>query len=56
MTVTVIFKKMPGPRQVQSITYRIETDETDILSAVAEAIEQAVKVTSVKIAEVRVKL
>jgi len=54
MKVTIVFKQMTGPHQIESITYRIEGD--DILSAVVKAMEQAAKVTTVQIAEVRVKL
>lgn len=54
MKVTVIFKQTTGPVQYESITFRIDND--DILTVIVKAMEQAAKVTSVPIAEIRVVL
>ena len=45
---------MPGPSQVDSITYRI--DIGDIFEVLVKAMDQAAKVTSIPIAEIRIVL
>lgn len=54
MIVTVIFKETKGPAQFKSVSLRIDTE--DIAEAVMQAIDQAQKVASIPIEEVKIKL
>ena len=50
MKVTVWFRRAPGPVQVISVTYRI--DSVDVPQAVTMALEQAEKLTTVAVARI----
>lgn len=52
MNVTVHFKLAPGPKQITEITLRIETD--DFVDAMAQAINQALTITTVEIDRITV--
>lgn len=47
MTITINFVKMPGDKQIESITLRVDT--WDYALAVAQAVEFAKTVTSAEI-------
>ena len=50
MKVTVWFRRALGPVQVMSVTYRIDT--VDVPQAVAMALDQAQKLTTVAVARI----
>lgn len=53
MTVTIHFKIAPGPKQIIEITLRIDT--ADFVDAVAQAINQALTITTVEIEKIVVE-
>ena len=53
MKITVYFETALGDRQVEQVTYRINT--TDFVSAVAESINQATQLTTIKIVRISIE-
>ena len=52
MRVTITFRAAPGPVQVLSVVYRIDT--ADVPQAVAMALDQAEKLTTVLVARIEI--